>query len=132
MTKILTTKFATLVSGGLLACMATSILAAPFVIESPPERVALLELYTSEGCSSCPPADRWLSELKTNNELWTRVVPVAFHVDYWDYLGWPDRFAAASFSNRQREYALQGAVSTVYTPGLIYNGSEWRDWRRRS
>jgi len=56
--------------------------------------VSLVELYTSEGCSSCPPADRWFSELKRDDGLWREFVPLAFHVDYWDYIGWQDRFAS--------------------------------------
>ena len=100
-------------------------------MQSPNNQVSLLELYTSEGCSSCPPADRWLSQLKDDPRLWRHVVPIAFHVDYWDYIGWPDRFASPVFSNRQRGYAAQRLVSTVYTPGLILNGEEWRSWFRK-
>ena len=92
--------------------------------------VALIELFTSEGCNSCPPADRWLSRLKNDERLWIDYVPVAFHVDYWDYLGWPDRFADADFSARQRRYFNEGAVGTVYTPGVFADGSEWTGWRR--
>ncbi len=92
--------------------------------------VRLIELYTSEGCSSCPPADRWLSGLADDTELWTGFVPVAFHVDYWDYLGWPDRFADASFSQRQLAYYDEGGVSSVYTPGMFVAGQEWTGWRR--
>lgn len=92
------------------------------------DQVGLLELYTSEGCSSCPPADRWLSGLLDEEYLWTEVIPLAFHVDYWDYLGWVDRFASAEFSERQREYSRQGSVPTVYTPEFILNGHEWRNW----
>ncbi len=92
--------------------------------------VALIELFTSEGCSSCPPADRWLSRLQHDDRLWVDYVPVAFHVDYWDYLGWPDRFADAEFSARQRRYFNEGAVGTVYTPGVFAEGSEWTGWRR--
>jgi len=92
-------------------------------------RVALIELFTSEGCSSCPPADRWVSRLKTNPALWTRIAPVVFHVDYWDYLGWQDRFARADYSDRQRRYAAEGAMRVVYTPGVFRNGREWRDWQ---
>jgi hypothetical protein len=103
-------------------------LKAELRIESGPARVALLELYTSEGCSSCPPAERWLSGLKQDPALWTKVVPVAFHVDYWDYIGWKDRFAKPEFGARQRAYAAEGGVRTVYTPGLILNGKEWRGW----
>jgi hypothetical protein len=92
--------------------------------------VPLIELYTSEGCSSCPPADRWLSSLKIEAGLWTHFVPLAFHVDYWDAIGWPDRFADRRFSERQRRYKQEGKVRGVYTPGVIAGGEEWRDWRR--
>ena len=99
-------------------------------IESPAHRVALVELFTSEGCSSCPPADRWLSELKHDERIWDRLVPVAFHVDYWDYIGWPDRFATKAFGERQRNYARGGNVASVYTPGFVVHGEEWRGWFR--
>ncbi len=95
------------------------------------DRVALIELFTSEGCNSCPPADRWLSQLDGAPGLWTSFVPVAFHVDYWDYIGWRDRFASPDFSDRQRRYAAEGGTRVVYTPGFFRNGTEWRDWRRR-
>jgi len=95
---------------------------------STPEQVSVVELFTSEGCSSCPPADRWLSSLKQDPDLWHRFVPLAFHVDYWDYIGWRDRFASPQCSARQRSYARRGGVSTVYTPGFIVNGREWRGW----
>lgn len=91
-------------------------------------QVALIELFTSEGCSSCPPADRWLSGLKNDRDLWSGVVPLAFHVDYWDYIGWRDRFARSEFSERQRRYAREGGVNTVYTPGMFKDGREWRGW----
>ena len=103
-------------------------LAAATEFKSGPTRVALLELYTSEGCSSCPPADRWVSGLKNDTRLWHDVVPVAFHVDYWDGLGWKDRFATRQYSERQRDYARYGTLGTVYTPGFVVNGSEWRGW----
>ncbi|MDJ0653866.1 MAG: DUF1223 domain-containing protein [Xanthomonadales bacterium] len=96
------------------------------------EKVRLLELYTSEGCSSCPPADRWLSRWRQSPDLWRTVVPVAFHVDYWDYLGWEDRFARAEFSQRQRAYARRGASRAVYTPGFILDGAEWRGFFKGS
>ena len=63
----------------------------PLVFKSAPTQTALLELFTSEGCSSCPPAERWLTSLKESARLWKEFVPVAFHVDYWDHLGWRDR-----------------------------------------
>ncbi len=93
------------------------------------EQVTLLELYTSEGCSSCPPADRWLSKLKSDAKLWQEFIPIAFHVDYWDYIGWKDRFASREFSNRQRQYADEGAARSVYTPGFFSAGNEWLGWR---
>ena len=92
-------------------------------------RVALIELFTSEGCSSCPPADRWLSRLTANPGLWNEFVPIAFHVDYWDYIGWHDRFAQAEFGDRQRRYAAEGGARFVYTPGFFRSGSEWHGWR---
>jgi len=98
------------------------------IFESGTQRVSVLELYTSEGCSSCPPADRWLSELKQDKRLWKQLIPVAFHVDYWDYIGWTDRFASAAFSDRQRRYAQSKGLSTVYTPGFLLNGKEWRSF----
>lgn len=98
------------------------------IFESGPQRVSVLELYTSEGCSSCPPADRWLSELKQDKRLWKRLIPVAFHVDYWNYIGWPDQFSSVAFSDRQRRYASSKGLSTVYTPGFLLNGAEWRSF----
>ena len=90
------------------------------------QRVALLELYTSEGCSSCPPADNWLSQLVSHPALWQQIVPLAFHVDYWNYIGWHDRFSSPVYSARQRRYAADDNLSTVYTPGFLINGIEWR------
>lgn len=91
--------------------------------------VPLVELFTSEGCSSCPPADRWLSKLKSHQGLWTEFVPVAFHVNYWDELGWPDRFAKEQFGQRQRRYSQENVVRGVYTPGVVSGGTEWHGWR---
>src|SRR5438477_12862176 len=91
----------------------------------------LLELFTSEGCSSCPPAEAWLGTLKSNDRLWQDFVPIAFHVDYWDRLGWKDRFAQPQWTQRQRAYANQWGNSSVYTPGFVLDGSEWQDWSRK-
>ena len=96
--------------------------------QSAREQTALIELYTSEGCSSCPPAETWLSRLKESPGLWRDFVPLAFHVDYWDYLGWGDPWANKSFSDRQRAYAKQWRSDSIYTPGFVLNGKEWRDW----
>ena len=103
-------------------------LIAAEVFESGNGRVSVLELYTSEGCSSCPPADRWLSGLKEDKRLWKQLIPVAFHVDYWNDIGWPDRFSSVSYSDRQRRYARGKGLSTVYTPGFLLNGGEWRSY----
>jgi len=91
-------------------------------------QTALIELYTSEGCSSCPPADRWLTSLKTSPKLWENFIPIAFHVDYWNYLGWDDRFAKAEYSQRQRQHKKEKNIRSVYTPGFVVNGQEWRGW----
>src|SRR5713226_2490390 len=74
--------------------------AADRVFESGPQKIHLLELFTSEGCSSCPPAEAWLSKLKSDPRLWKDFVPLAFHVDYWDRLGWRDRFSSRAWTER--------------------------------
>lgn len=99
------------------------------LLSSGEQRVVLIELFTSEGCSSCPPADRWLSTLQQEPGLWKEYVPVAFHVDYWDYIGWEDRFARADYSARQRQYVAEGGVNFVYTPGVFLQGAAWPNWR---
>lgn len=104
--------------------------AGPQQYVSPSTQDRLVELFTSEGCSSCPPADRWLNSLQQDPRLWTRIVPVAFHVDYWDNLGWKDRFASPAYSRRQRDYANGAGLSQVYTPGLLVQGREWQGWFR--
>lgn len=97
-------------------------------IQNGPEQASLVELFTSEGCSSCPPADAWFSRLKQKPGLWKEFVPAGFHVDYWDYIGWKDKMASPRFSNRQRKYARAWGANTTYTPGLVLNGEEWRNW----
>ncbi len=92
-------------------------------------QVPLIELYTSEGCSSCPPADKWMSTLKSHESLWNGFVPIALHVDYWDYIGWDDPFASREYSQRQRQIAAEYDERTVYTPGVRKAGEEWRSWR---
>jgi hypothetical protein len=102
--------------------------AATLDFESSSRQTGLLELYTSEGCSSCPPADRWLSTLEKKDGLWQDFIPIALHVNYWDYIGWKDRFAEPTYSERQGQYAREQSLKTVYTPGFTYNGKEWRNW----
>ena len=85
---------------------------------------AIVELYTSEGCSSCPPADRWLSTLKGRSD----VIALAFHVNYWDRLGWPDRFATPAITERQHQLAQTSGSSYVYTPQVVMNGRDLRNW----
>ena len=89
-------------------------------------RVALLELYTSEGCNSCPPAERWLSSLPSRGLTFDRLIPLAFHVDYWDQLGWPDTMAKAQFSERQRNHSRRSGNSVIYTPQFLLNGIDYR------
>ncbi|MBU1191533.1 MAG: DUF1223 domain-containing protein [Gammaproteobacteria bacterium] len=91
-----------------------------------PTQTLMLELYTSEGCSSCPPAEAYLNGYTENPELWTRYIPLAFHVDYWDAIGWKDRYADPTYTARQRNYAIQNASRTVYTPAFVANGAFWR------
>lgn len=101
---------------------------AAIQLESPETQTALLELFTSEGCSSCPPAEKWFSGLAESPRLWKDFVPLAFHVDYWDRLGWKDPFASRAYSDRQRKYAASWRSGSIYTPGLVRNGEEWAGW----
>lgn len=90
---------------------------------------ALVELYTSEGCDSCPPADRWLSSLGGKGYAPDQVVPIALHVDYWDYIGWKDPYARQAFSARQRKMAALARAAVVYTPQVLLQGRDFRAWR---
>jgi hypothetical protein len=108
---------------GLLAATA----AAAQRFSSGETRTHLIELYSSEGCSSCPPAEEWLGRLRDDPGLWRDFVPVAFHVDYWDQLGWRDRFACKEFTVRQYAWSSQWGVDMVYTPCFVLDGAEWRN-----
>ncbi len=110
----------------LFVLLMNSLYAEPLRLESGAKKNTLIELYTSEGCSSCPPAEDYLNSLKNNHELWKKWVPVAFHVDYWDYIGWRDRYASKKFGQRQSLYASLRRASTVYTPAFMVNGLSWR------
>ena len=94
---------------------------------SGPATRPLVELYTSEGCDSCPPADRWLSA--TLADAASPANALAFHVDYWDRLGWKDRFASAEFTERQRRAANANRAGFVYTPQVLLQGHDLQDWQ---
>ena len=81
--------------------------------------IVVLELFTSKGCSSCPPADRLLNEVKSDN-----IIALSYHVDYWNYIGWKDPFSKAAYSNKQRAYGSKFRSGTIYTPQLVINGQE--------
>lgn len=98
--------------------------AAPAEFSSASTRTHLIELFTSEGCSSCPPAEVWLAGLDQAPGLWRDFVPVAWHVDYWDRLGWKDRFASRQYTERQHGYAEAWRSRTVYTPCVVLDGDE--------
>lgn len=101
-----------IIAGGLwLAAM------APVGAQSKP---VVVELYTSQGCSSCPPADAFMAELVNDPQ----VIALALHVDYWDYIGWKDEFAHAAFTDRQKGYARAVGSRTIYTPQFIVNGMD--------
>lgn len=103
----------------------TQVFAGECFAKSGNKTTPLLELYTSEGCSSCPPADKWISKIKHDKG---EVVPLAFHVDYWDYIGWKDKFSKAEYSNRQRKTAAFGGAGFVYTPQFVFNGRDFKGW----
>ncbi|MBI5899271.1 MAG: DUF1223 domain-containing protein [Rhodocyclales bacterium] len=116
----------------LLSCFAAAMVSPAFAAsttctaQSGERRGVLLELYTSEGCDSCPPADRRLSRWKTQAGFAGRLVPLAFHVDYWDRLGWIDRFASSQYTQRQYAMAALARSRAVYTPQFLRNGRDWR------
>jgi hypothetical protein len=107
--------------------------AAPAVCkaQSGPRTAVLVELYTSEGCDSCPPADRWLSSLQSQGYTPDKVVPLALHVDYWDYIGWKDPYAKREFATRQRRAAELKRAKIVYTPQVLLQGQDFRHWDTR-
>ena len=111
-----------------LLMIPASSLAAECTARSGPNTAALVELYTSEGCDSCPPADRWFSSFASRAGVSPLVVPIAFHVDYWDYLGWKDVYAEARHSERQRQVARSIGARAVYTPQVVLSGHDFA-WR---
>ncbi len=111
----------------LFISVAPSTQAATYTAQSPANRIALLELYTSEGCSSCPPADAWLIQTGAQADP-KRVIPLALHVDYWNSLGWKDRFSDQKFTARQQQLAAFVHSKVVYTPEVFVAGRELRHW----
>lgn len=105
----------------------TAAWAATCEVKSGATILPVIELYTSEGCSSCPPADQWLSTLRGQP-----VLAQAFHVDYWNHIGWVDRFAAPAYTQRQRETAQLQHLPYVYTPQVKRDGADWRGWRSQT
>jgi len=105
--------------------VSAAVCSGPQRVNSGPVTVSVAELYTSEGCDSCPPADKWFSSLNVKKD---GVVPLAFHVDYWDYIGWKDRFASAAYGERQRESVRRQGGRTSYTPQIMVNGQDQRIW----
>lgn len=120
----------TVVLATLMSAATLPAVAATCDTRSGPNTAALVELYTSEGCSSCPPADRQLSQLGNILDPSAEVVPLALHVGYWDRLGWADRFAQDRFARRQEWLAQVNRQRTVYTPQFFVSGSEALAWRR--
>ncbi|MEX0860590.1 MAG: DUF1223 domain-containing protein, partial [Cucumibacter sp.] len=108
---------ATIRTIGLVAAMALGATGAPAGETKERPRV-VLELFTSQGCSSCPPADALLEELGGRDE----VVALGYHVDYWDYIGWADTFGSPAYSDLQRDYARSFGERRIYTPQLVVNG----------
>jgi hypothetical protein len=106
-------------------CVALDAVADQCRAESGPRTAALVELYTSQGCSSCPPADRWLSSLASPD-----LIPIALHVDYWDYIGWKEPYAKREFSLRQRKLTQLQRLALVYTPQVVLQGRDFRGWGR--
>jgi len=102
--------------------------AEPCSARSGPHTAALVELYTSEGCDSCPPADRWLQSLGARGYAPDRVVPLSLHVNYWDYIGWKDPYAQQRFADRQRRLAQVMRARVVYTPQVLLQGRDFRRW----
>lgn len=119
-----------LLSAACAAALASAHAATPVHCEaqSSAQPPTVVELYTSEGCSSCPPADRWLSTLNGQ----PNVLPLAFHVNYWDRLGWQDRFATPATTQRQHQVRAVQNGPYVYTPQVVLNGQDHRDWNGES
>ena len=98
------------------------VLSFPLIASTQESGIAVVELFTSQGCSSCPSADRVLSEIINKSDNNPAIYGLSFHVDYWNYIGWKDPYSKNSFSKRQRKYGEIFSNSTIYTPQMIVNG----------
>ena len=111
----------------LAAAMASAVAsAADCTVRSGATTNTLVELYTSEGCSSCPPAEKWLSQFARTPK--PGVVPIAYHVHYWDYIGWKDIYADPRNTERQQAFAQVTGARAVYTPQVVVAGRDFRLW----
>ena len=90
--------------------------------ESGTKKIPLIELYSSEGCSSCPPAEKWMANQINNPDHFKKFTPINFHVDYWNKLGWIDRFSKSQFTDRQKKYASTWGTGRIYTPAFVVDG----------
>jgi len=116
-----------LISLGAIALFSSSnAFAKTYQANSSKHPVALIELYTSQGCSSCPPAEKWLGELEKSGVNSKQAIPLALHVDYWDYIGWEDQFSQKYFTQRQYQYRKTNHSESVYTPQIMFNGNDVR------
>lgn len=107
-----------------LACMALPSAAGACTATSRAERPHLVELYSSEGCDSCPPAERWMSSLLKHADI----AGLEFHVDYWDTTDWRDPFSQHAFTERQQTIAKRGNRDQIYTPQIWVDGRVWQNW----
>lgn len=98
------------------------LLAVFFTLKAQDKPIVVVELFTSEGCSSCPPADRLLSKIVDSTDEDVEVFGLSFHVDYWDYIGWKDPYANQAYTSRQRAYGRKFGLRSIYTPQMIVNG----------
>lgn len=106
------------------ATICVSIVVAKTTEPGIPHRAVVVELFTSEGCSSCPPADELLVHLRQDlSAKNVQVIPLGFHVDYWNRLGWKDRFSSAEFTQRQEQYTHALKVDGPYTPEMVVDGA---------
>lgn len=101
---------------------------AKIIADSGVKRLQMVELFSSESCSSCPPADQWVSQLKDDPNLWKTFVPIVFHVDYWNHLSWKDEYSSEPMTQRQISLSKLWKNPSVYTPGFVINGKEWQGW----